>query len=363
MGSRLRVVKVVPTVGLLLAIVLAMPCFAEQSASDLLATAEAARASGDLAQAKQLLSQIIASFPQTKEAAKASWRLGYIACAEKDLVQAERHFQWVADMHPSHYNAPDSLLRIAYLARKQNRPDALLRFLDVVIRYPDSSEAKLARYRAARLQGRDLDFDTSVQNFATVKDDPAADVKLRAEAATLEGMTYLDKFYKTGDEADLAKGIAALEGVQQHFPKDTKGVAWSRFRLGIYYAHEGRSVKDEKLRNNPARGREILQDAIKNLPFNYFTWWMKAEVAGSYVAEGRNDQVVAECESILAENPPDSWSQYLMYLLGSAQMDVGQKSEGIATFNQLMETYPRGEWAEAAGSRIKTLSEQGGDGR
>lgn len=63
MGSRLRVVKVVPTVGLLLAMVLAMPCFAEQSASDLLATAEAARASGDLAQAKQLLSQIVASFP------------------------------------------------------------------------------------------------------------------------------------------------------------------------------------------------------------------------------------------------------------------------------------------------------------
>jgi hypothetical protein len=104
----------------------------------------------------------------------------------------------VADTHPSHYKAPDSLLRIAYLARKMNRPDALQRFLDVAIRYPNTKEAKLARYRAGRLQGGGSDFEASVQSFATVKDDPAAGMKLRAEAATLEGMTYLDKFYKTG---------------------------------------------------------------------------------------------------------------------------------------------------------------------
>lgn len=269
----------------------------------------------------------------------------------------------MADTHPSHYKAPDSLLRIAYLARKQNRPDALQRFLDVALRYPNTPEGKLARYRAGRLQGGGSDFEASVQSFAAVKDDASAGVKLRAEAATLEGMTYLDKFYETGDETDLAKGIAALEAVQDRFPKDTKGVAWSRFRLGIYYAHEGRGVKDEKLRNNPTKGREILQDAIKNLPFNYFTWWMKAEVAGSYVAEGLNDQVAAECESILAENPPDSWAQYLMYLLGTAQIGTGRNAEAIATFDQLMEKYPKSEWSEAAEVRVKALLEQGGDGR
>jgi TolA-binding protein len=90
---------------------------------------------------------------------------------------------------------------------------------------------------------------------------------------------------------------------------------------------------------------------------------MKAEVAGSYVAEGLNDQVVAECESILAENPPDSWAQYLMYLLGSAQIGMGRNAEAVLTFDRLMEKYPKGEWSEAAEVRVKALLEQGGDGR
>lgn len=352
--------RAVILVGTLLAVaILALPCQAELTAAEILVSADAARAAGSIAQAKELYAQVVTAFPEAGEAAVAGWRLGWIAYNEKDFVQSERQFQWVADNHPATAKGRDSLLRVAYLAAKEKRPDALQRFLDVTLRYPDSAVAQMAKSRAARLQTRGLDLDAAAGNFKAAKDSPKGNIEVKAEAAALEGMTYLQKYYKTGDEGILAKGITTLQSVQEQFPKSTKGVAWSRFRLGIFYIHEGRKVKDERYKNDAVRGRQILQDAVANLPFNYFTWWMKAEVVASYIAEGADDQVVAECRRVLAENPPASWDEYITYLLGSAQIRLGQTEAGVTTFQQLVGKYPAGEWADAASSRLKTLAELG----
>lgn len=241
--------------------------------------------------------------------------------------------------------------------KKAGRADALDWFLQVTFRYPGTPEAELARFRVARLQTATGELDLACENFKAVKENPKAAIEVRAEAAALEGMAHLQKWYKTRDEAELEAAITTLESVQQQFPKETKGVAWSRFRLGLFYIHEGRNVQNERLRNNPARGREILEDAIRNLPHNYFTWWMKAELATGYLPEKRYADVVAQCKSLLSEQPPASWKAYIMYILGDCQIRLGSKDEGMATLRQLVKELPKSQWADVARGRLRSLAE------
>ncbi|MDH7482096.1 MAG: tetratricopeptide repeat protein [Armatimonadota bacterium] len=112
-----KVVHCVLLIGSAFAVLAAGPCGAA-TAEELLAAGHEAVARGDLAAAKNLFGQCISQYPQTLQAAEASWKLGFIAIKEGDLPLAEQRFSWVVDNHPSSPRAPDSLLRLAYLAKK-----------------------------------------------------------------------------------------------------------------------------------------------------------------------------------------------------------------------------------------------------
>lgn len=329
-------------------------CAAETSA-DLLDQAKAALKQKDTAEASALLEKIISTYPSTLQAAEASWMLGFIADAGKDFPRAEALFKWVVERHPSSPKAADALLRVAYLTKKLGRKDDAERFLAVTVRYPDTPEAALAKYRIGRIYTRTRDFDEAIAFFRAAKDSPRGSVEVRAEAAALEGITLLQKWYKTGDLTVLETAITSLEDVEKQFPKETKGVAWSRFRLGTYYLHSGLNLKDKRYGNDPARAREILQQAIRTLPDNYFTWWMKEEVACSYIREGKYEEAVKECRAVLSQNPPASWADYLLYLMGDCQVRLGQKAEAVASFEELIERFPKTDWADAARGRLKNM--------
>lgn len=310
---------------------------------------------GNIDLAKTLLAQIVTEAPESPQAAEATWKLGYIAIKQKDVALAETHFQRVADAFPSSPKAPDALLRVAYLASKGKRPDTYNAFLEVTRRYPDTSEAQLAKFRLARLQVGQEDLDQALGNFAAVKDNSKTASAVKAEAAVLGAIAQVQKWYKTADIAFLEKAMTDLEGVEKDYPLETKQVAWSRIRLAQWYIYQGKNVGDDRFRNNPAKGRQILEDALRTLPENYFTWWMMAEVTASYITEKRFADVVTECQGILAKKPPASWEVYILYVMADSQARIGQTTEALATYTSLAKKYPKNDWGKDAVVRAAEL--------
>lgn len=322
-----------------------------------LTAAYSALEAANLDTAKGLFTQIATEYPETAQAVEATWKLGYIAIKQKDLTLAESHFHQVADLHPSSPKAPDALLRLAYLASKAKRPDTYNAFLEVTRRYPDTPEAQLAKFRLARLQVGQLDLDQALGNFAAVKDNMKTALAVKAESVVLAGTAQFQKWYKSADIAELEKAFALLESVQKEYPTEIKQVAWSRIRLAQWYIYQGKDLGDDRFHNDPAKGRQILQDALRTLPENYFTWWMMAEVTASYISEKRFAEVVTECQSILAKNPPASWEVYILYVMGDSQARIGKKAEALSTYNLLAQKYPKNDWGKEAKVRAGEMME------
>jgi len=83
---------------------------------------------------------------------------------------------------------------------------------------------------------------------------------------------------------------------------------------------------------------------------------MRAEVVGSYLAEERWADAVAECEKLLAMEPPDAWKEYLMYIAGSSAARMGRNTEAVAMLQRVIDEFPKGEWALAARSRLAGIT-------
>ena len=349
-------VRFICTTALCLALcVAALSSRAAQPGADVLAAAMAAVKQGNLAQAKTLLASVVANYPASYAAAEASWELGSIAAHEADRDTALTHFQWALSRFPASKAAADSLLSMAKMDRLK-KPFTAVKTLERIIReYPKTGAARAARLMMAGFSNNRGERDKAAALAEEVLKDPDAPPSDKAAATVHEATAHLAIWRVRGDSAHLSQGITMLDGVMKSFPDCTKQVAQSRLLLAKYFIHTKRPVNDDSLSGSPAKGRQILQDALKNLPVNYHTWAMKVEIASSYLAERRYGDVVSECKALLAENPPMSWKTYLTYLMGDCQIRAGDKDSGISTLRQLASSYPQDDWGKQAVLRLKVV--------
>ena len=97
------------------------------------------------AEALEIFSNIIISYPEGYYAADAYFWSGELFLAQEMYEDAKLSYQSVVDLFPDHRRSPDSLFKIAEIYRSQGDQDQAIDTYDNVIEsYPDTSASQLS---------------------------------------------------------------------------------------------------------------------------------------------------------------------------------------------------------------------------
>ncbi len=103
-------------------------------------------------EAASAFTQFIVNHPQSKLLDNAHYWLGEAHYVLKDFVQAQRDFQSMLDLYPSSAKTPDALLKLGYTHYElKNYKEARAALSKVTAQYADSSSARLAQQRLAKM--------------------------------------------------------------------------------------------------------------------------------------------------------------------------------------------------------------------
>ncbi|MBI2503679.1 MAG: tol-pal system protein YbgF [Candidatus Latescibacteria bacterium] len=107
---------------------------------------------GNYALAITEFSQVLDNFPQSEVADNACYWLGECYYAQKDFPKAAEVFQRLVKDYSKGDKVPGALLKLGYaLAEQKEQAKAAASLREVVEKYPDSSEAKLAKEKLKAL--------------------------------------------------------------------------------------------------------------------------------------------------------------------------------------------------------------------
>lgn len=99
------------------------------------------------------MQEFIVRYPDGKHTANALYWVGELNMLENKWEEAEHAFSRVIDRHPTHAQAPDSLLKLGYIAYSKGKyPEARTLLEDVKRRYPDTTPARLADSRLEKMR-------------------------------------------------------------------------------------------------------------------------------------------------------------------------------------------------------------------
>ncbi|ALO35209.1 tol-pal system protein YbgF [Colwellia sp. MT41] len=91
-------------------------------------------------------------FPNSSYAPNAHYWLGQLLFNQGELAQASQEFIIVVNQHKESSKRPDALLKLAIVAQKQkDNKKAIARYQQLLVEYPESTAAKLAKPRLASL--------------------------------------------------------------------------------------------------------------------------------------------------------------------------------------------------------------------
>ena len=97
------------------------------------------------AEALEIFSDIIISFPEGNFAADAYFWSGELFLAQEMYEDAKLSYQSVVDQFPNHQRSPDSLFKIAEIYRLQGQQDKAERtYNNVIENYPDTGASQLS---------------------------------------------------------------------------------------------------------------------------------------------------------------------------------------------------------------------------
>jgi tol-pal system protein YbgF len=103
-------------------------------------------------EAANAFTAFIVNNPQSKLLDNAHYWLGEAHYVLKDFVQAQRDFQGILDLYPNSAKLPDALLKLGYTHYElKNYKEARAALTKVTSQYADSSSAKLAQQRLAKM--------------------------------------------------------------------------------------------------------------------------------------------------------------------------------------------------------------------
>ena len=97
------------------------------------------------AEALQIFSEIIISFPEGSYTPEAYFWSGELFLAQEMFEDAKISYQNVVDQFPDHQRSPDSLFKIAEILRAQGELDlATILYNNVIENYPDTGASQLS---------------------------------------------------------------------------------------------------------------------------------------------------------------------------------------------------------------------------
>ena len=97
------------------------------------------------AEALQVFSEIIISFPEGSYTPEAYFWSGELFLAQEMFEDAKISYQNVVDQFPDHQRSPDSLFKIAEILRAQGELDlATILYNNVIENYPDTGASQLS---------------------------------------------------------------------------------------------------------------------------------------------------------------------------------------------------------------------------
>jgi tol-pal system protein YbgF len=109
---------------------------------------------GKYAEAISGFKQYLTSFPDGALVDNAQYWLGEAHYVTRDYTQALRDFRAVIDKYPESRKIPDALLKIGYCNYElKNWADARAALNQVVQKFPDTTAARLASQRLAKMEG------------------------------------------------------------------------------------------------------------------------------------------------------------------------------------------------------------------
>ncbi len=273
---------------------------------------------------------------------------------------ARSHFNWVLENHPNSEKAPDALLSLAAVDRREKPKLAAKLLTDVTVRYPKSPQARVAKLRLAEFYNNRREYGQAIALAQAVREDSAAPEDIKASAAIREAEGRLGMWRCRGGAENLQRGVALLEEVPRKYPGLAKQVGVSQIQLAMYYINSRKEVPNDYYRHDPAKARAILQDALATQPHSECLWWMRSEIVTSYTAEKRWQEALAECTSALADGPPLSWRSYFLFTKGDLQLRLDQTQEATATLQQLITDHPASDWAKLATKRLEPATQPNG---
>lgn len=199
--------------------------------TDLWESAAAKIDTGDLAAARDALTQLIKTYPSSPKAPGAQLKLAYIKMktspqSDQEIIEA---FSLVRTKYPSSPEAADALARIGYVHTKSDAAQAISDFSAFLKSHSEHKLAPGVQQSLARLYLRTNDLSKAEEAFDKVKTMTGASETVVDEAALQSGFVKIMKFYADKDKAHLAAAVDALTAMKSSPRLNTR----ARADLGI----------------------------------------------------------------------------------------------------------------------------------
>lgn len=180
------------------------------AASDYLAAVEQAKAAalaGDLQRARDTCAQVVQARPGPPAEPKAELLMGHILLKESaPITTTIDQFMRAASAFPDSPEAPEALLRVAYLRDKQGQDTT--EWATIAEKYPDSREAAEALHCLGHLALRTNDPDAAIRKFDASAAHPLVDSVLAQDSLTEAGYACVSRYWQT---AEMSMIKAAVE--------------------------------------------------------------------------------------------------------------------------------------------------------
>ncbi len=269
--------------------------------------------------------ELEATFADLKDPALKSESLAIVGrcfIAEEQLDKAAAAFEQSLQAKPDREQSDQTLLAVADVYRRLNRPaDAIAKLDQLKSQFPKSPLLEEATFRSGETSYAQGAFDKAITQYSQVVSKwPTGNFAPHSQY----GLAW--SFFK---QNDFAKAVEAVSTLAERFPKSelaTKGLyirAMANFQLGQFAP----AVADVKafLASNPAQKDSL--DAQYLLGLALAAQQQFAEASKTYAAIIATDGKYADADKVL-------------YELGWAHQELGQPTESIAAFRRLATEFP-----------------------
>ena len=268
------------------------------------------------------LSPILANLSDPALKSEALSILGRCELAKDQLTAAAERFEESLKTKPDHEQSDQTLLILADVYRRLDRPtDSAARLKQLQTQYPQSKVIEEATFRLGEVAYTSGNFDDAVTQYAAViKTWPQGMFAAPAQY----GLSWCR--FKKGEFAAAVEAVGLLEKSYAGTEQARKGLyvrAMAEFQLQQYETAE----KDvlEYLKSSPSPKEALDAQYLQGLSLAGQQKF--AEAAKVYSAILKADAKYADADKVL-------------YELGWAHFELGQQPESIAAFQRLGQDYP-----------------------